>query len=136
LQLAEEIVAVIGPLLVTFVFSLLTQIYRQRSQIGLAETDPLRFALRKLGDSFAYQEESLYLMSLASKYVKALVKYLGLLMANGGEDIVANELIAMTSSLLIDIERVKAYSDGSLSPEERKILDEFTRIMGGKANER
>jgi hypothetical protein len=100
-----------------------------RKQIGVAKDDPVRYALKAVVDTFTYEDESLYIMNLLSKFLKNLVKYISLLAANG-EEVVIAEIQAMTKSLELDIMRLQARLDVDKLPDEsQKVLDEVTRIL-------
>jgi hypothetical protein len=100
-----------------------------RKQIGEAKDDPLQFALKAVVDSITYQDESLYLMSLISKYMKQFIQLVTLLASNG-EDILIEDLKARTLQLAVDIERLKARVDPSkLSQDQLRIISEVTRLL-------
>jgi hypothetical protein len=116
-------------LVLTVVSALLTQLWRMRKKIGVAKTNPLHFALKEVVDSLTYQDDSLYLMSLLSKLVKNLLQYIQLLAANG-EEVLIEEIKAMTQSLAVDIARLQARVDPeSLSNDKKLVLDEITRLL-------
>lgn len=117
----------------TIFMALLTAYYRMRRQIGVAKSDPLQYALKQLVDSFTFQDESLYLMSLLSKLIKKLLELISLLAANG-EDVLIDEIKSITNSFAIDIDRIKAgLNPDVISEDQRIIVDEVKRILNRQA---
>lgn len=114
----------------TILGGVLTQLWRQRKQLRVAVSDPLNFALKTVVDTFAFQDESLYLMNLLSKLIKSLVKYMTLLASNGGDDLVANELIKLTKLLDDSIATLQnQVSETELSENQVRILDEVKSML-------
>jgi adenylate cyclase len=115
-------------LVTTMMIGLITQIYRMRKQIGVAKDDPLQYALKAVVDTFTFQDESLYLMSLLSKLIKNLLQYITLLAGNG-EDVLIAEIKAITNSLAQDIARLESSKVSKLTDNQRQILDEVKSLL-------
>jgi hypothetical protein len=128
MQELEGIMPILS-LVVTVIMALFTQIWRNRRQIGIAKNDPINFALKTMVETFTFQDESLYLMSLLSKLMKNLIKYLTLLASNG-EDVLIKEIQSITQSLALDIARLEAYtSEEKLTDDQRQILNEVKSLL-------